>query len=253
MGIKKFGRLLLETNDLDPIYVMLHNSGMPLDQKKRWLLAYSCYYNAGVASFCSEGQDRFYKRLRNGHIKKWPRGSERRHFRGHTSDHVTTWLPSEYPLPEDAVNFLIGSKGNRTFKDVTSRVKQWKFFGPWIAFKWADLIDRVLHIDVDFSGCELDFYDSPKKGAELYAAMQGNGWTPNEVIDHLIEHFSKYEAPPFYDRPIGVQEVETILCKWHSHTKGHYHIGKDIHEIGDGLVGWGDCSESLIKHLPKKP
>lgn len=252
LSVLKFGKIMLETNDLDPIYVMLHASKMPRDQLKRWILAYVCYYNAGVATFCSEvtGAE-FWARLRKGHEDKWPRGAERRHFRGGTSDYVTSWLPKTYETPEEAIDFLVGKKSERKFSQVIARVKTWKYFGPWVAFKIADLIDRVLGYPVDFSDCRLDIYDTPKKGAELVIKLYGKDSDMNGVIDRLEKHFSTFQAPPFYDRPINVQEIETILCKFHSHSHGHYPVGKDTKEIAEGLHGWGKLAKSLIKHLPK--
>lgn len=253
LSVLKFGKVMLETNDLDPIYVMLHASGMPKDQLKRWILAYVCYYNAGVASFCSEvSGDKFWARLRKGHDDKWPRGAERRHFRGGTSDYVTSWLPKTYATPEEAIDFLVGKKSERKFSQVIARVKTWKYFGPWVAFKIADLIDRVLGYPVDFSDCRLDIYDTPKKGAELVIKLYNKDSDMNGVIDRLEKHFSAFKAPPFYDRPVNVQEIETILCKFHSHTHGHYPVGKDTKEIAEGLEGWGKLAKSLIKHLPEK-
>lgn len=131
MSVLKFGRLLIETNDLDPIYVMLHEANLSRDTLKAWCLAYSCFYHAGVASKCAEDPDKFWENLRKGHDEMWPRGSERRHFRGHTSEHVTTWLGQEYATPVDAVNFLVGPKGERKFTDISTRVRSWKYFGPW--------------------------------------------------------------------------------------------------------------------------
>ena len=41
-----------------------------------------------------------------------------------------------------------------------------------------------------------------------------------------------------YERPVGLQEVETILCKWKSHMNGHYPLNNDIMEIRHGLKDW---------------
>lgn len=248
----QFGELLIKMKDLDPIYDMMYSAGMDLDFKKRWMLAYSCFYHAGVAAYIAEDPKRFWKRLRKGHDDKWPRGSERRHFRGGTSDFVTNWLPQNFKSPEAAIDFIIGPNKERTFQTVSKRVQSWKYFGSWIAFKMADLVDRVLLIDVDFSDCHLDLYDSPKQGAEMIAAYMG---TPDIAMDKLVskmeKRFSHLKAGPDYKRPIGVQEVETVFCKWKSHCSGHYPPGKDIMEIREGLEGWGDTAHHLELHLPK--
>jgi hypothetical protein len=70
------------------------------------------------------------------------------------------------------------------------------------------------------------------------------------VVPILERKFSSFTAPPRYDRPVGVQECETILCKWHSHLNGHYPVGKDSREILEHLRGWGNLAESLQKYVP---
>jgi hypothetical protein len=243
MDIMEFSSQLIHTKDLDPIYNMMHNSGVDLSTKKRWVLAYSCFYNAGVASFISEDPKRFWKRLRKGHELKWPRGAERRHFRGGTSDYVTEWLPKNFGTPEEAMDFLIGEDEGRTFKAVSGRVKKWKYFGDWIAFKMADLIERVVGHHVDFSDCDMGIYDAPKQGAALVAQFYGRPeMSVGKVIRVLNNKLSHFPAPPTGDRQVNVQEIETCLCKWKSHTNGHYAIGKDTHEIREGLEGWGDLA-----------
>lgn len=251
LSVTQFGKKMLEVNDLDPIYVMLVDSKMPKDQLKRWILAYVCFYHAGVATYCSSATgQKFWERLRKGHDEKWPRGAERRHFRGGTSDYVTSWLPKTYDTPEEAIDFLVGPKKSRKFSEVIARVKTWKYFGPWVAFKIADLIDRVLGVPIDFSDCHLDIYQTPKQGAELVIKLYGKDADMDGVIDRLERVFKNHKAPPFYDRAVNVQEVETILCKWKSHTNGHYPIGKDTHEIREGLKDWGKAANALIKYLP---
>ena len=251
MHVLSFGRLLITTNDLDPIYVLLHKSGMDRSQLAAWCLAYSCYYHAGVASKCAEDPARFWANLRLGHEEKWPRGSERRHFRGGTSDYVTRWLAETYKTPLDAVRYLVGQKNSRTFRQVSERVQTWKYFGGWIAFKWADLIDRVMGVPVDFSDCQLGIYETPRRGAELVMSMYNRHDSVEAVFSDLERRFQDLEAPPFNDRKINVQEVETVLCKWKSHLGGHYRPGKDSVEIYHGLRGWGDLAESLRPHVPR--
>jgi hypothetical protein len=254
MKVLDFSSELISSQDLDPIYNMLYASGMPMATKKRWVLAYSCYYHAGVASYCAEDRSKFYKRLREGHDKKFPRGAERRHFRGGTSDYVTSWLKKTYPVPEEAVNYLIGDEPDPTFKSVTDRVKTWKYYGPWIAFKWADLLERVIQVPVDFSDCHLDIYEAPKQGAELVALSLGKpDMSVKQVVRYLEKKLSGFNAPPDNVRAVNVQEIETCLCKWKSHCNGHYPIGKDTHEIGEGLEGWGDLASHLKAYLPTMP
>jgi hypothetical protein len=58
---------------------------------------------------------------------------------------------------------------------------------------------------------------------------------------------------------VNVQEIETIFCKYKSYVKGHYHVGKDIHEIREALIYTQKYSKrtglanALLKAMPEKP
>ena len=73
------------------------------------------------------------------------------------------------------------------------------------------------------------------------------------VVKYLTEQFADLEAPPYYDRPIGLQEVETVLCKWKSHLNGHYPLYNDIDDINEGLEPWRAISETADKFANAMP
>jgi hypothetical protein len=66
----------------------------------------------------------------------------------------------------------------------------------------------------------------------------------------LTEAFAGFSAPPRHDRPVGVQEVETCLCKYKSYVNGHYPIGKDSRELRHALTGWGSKADQLRAFVP---
>lgn len=241
LDLHSFGQGLLETEDLDPIYTMLWRAGLPAGLLSRWCLAYWCFYHAGVASRIAEAHD-FYAAMQRAHDEKWPRGTERRHFRGRTSATAVAFLRSRYSEPTDAVHAVT----RPTFREVSEAVRAWPGFGPWIAFKVADMLERVLAAPVSFEDSVLAIYEEPAAGARLYSPHE----TLESVVALLCADFAMYKAPPRFDRPVGVQEVETILCKWKSHVGGHYEIGKDTREVRHALHGWGDLAHSLAAHLP---
>ena len=152
-----------------------------------------------------------------------------------------------------------------SFEQVTKAVKEHTLFGPWIAFKIADMVDRVLGIPVDFEQAHVFMFKDPTKAAimlwryKLYAGDQSylkvqpkdQGAAIKEVVDYLTKQFSDLKAPPLYDRPIGLQEVETVLCKWKSHMNGHYPLNNDIDEINEGLEGWGDAALEFGSMMPE--
>ena len=261
MGIVEFGEALLRTGDLDPIYIMLHHSGFPMDQKYRWCVAYWCYYSAGVASAASELKAaRFWQYLQTG-IPLFPRGRERRHFRGFRAEGALEALRRLYPQPEVFIEYLktgqrcqyghvgsilrppAGGKASLTLSDVLKRVQEHTQFGPWIAFKVADMMERVLSIPVDFSSCDLlGLYEEPRAGAELAAKALG---APEAAaaLQEVIRQFQNFKAPPSEDRAFNIAEAETVLCKWKAHLNGHYPVGQDTREIRHALYGW-ECKSA---------
>jgi hypothetical protein len=255
LGIYKFGKALLDSGDLDPIYIMLHEADLPERLVQRWLLAYWWFYHAGVASrLARERGEGFYGlALRLAQTPGTPRGTERRHFRGQACLKSIQWFQKHYERPEQAVDAVAGCN---TVQEVVAFVQEdWPLFGPWIGFKIADMLDRVLGIPIKFSGSDLKMYDTPTKGAKILCKRKG--WDFGElgvpgVVRHLLVMFSKFKAPPDYQRSLNAQEIETILCKWKSHLGGHYPLGKDTREIRHALKGWGPLARRLRKHLPKE-
>lgn len=248
----QFGRDLLETADLDPLYVMLAASDLDRKVLGRFLLAYGMYYHAGVACHIATTRD-FWQTAWN-HIAKAPRGTERRHFRGKLAETSIKgmWAMGE---PEVALEVIYpqmvgGSTFPLPFGMVFNRTQTLPGFGPWIAFKMADIGDRSGYARVDFAACELAIYKDPVKGAALWRYGDQEATIQKHEVREVCEEIrlavgETRMAPPLYDRPINIQEVETILCKFKSHYNGHYPVGKDTREILHGLKGWGALADML--------
>src|SRR5687768_1451112 len=236
----------------------MEHDGWDLPSMMRWLVAYWCFYHAGVACHLSELEGKaFWQGMlvaANNTIPaptggRWPRGSERRHFRGEAAIKAVRKLQADYAKPEHVVGVLIGEEGDRSFSSITNRAKQLPLFGPWIAFKIADMVDRVLGFQVaGFDQAAVFMFADPTKAAlRLWALKAGLPETARpkdpdkaiqQVVEYLTEHFQDFQAPPRGDRPVGLQEVETVLCKWKSHMNGHYPLYNDIHEIHEGVKPW---------------
>lgn len=255
LDIEPFGRHLITSGDLDPVYIALAGALKERPNTlKRWLVAYWCTYNCGVSSFLSEASGRyFWKTLEtiaaNEKLSplglRWERGKERRHWRGKAALDCVTDLKGKYTDPEDMVDFILAAAPS--YKGVTERVKQHVLFGPWIAFKAADMIERVLGTHIDFTTNDVFMFKDPAMAAQMLWELRKvdekqvgvDAW----AVQYLIETFKDLKAPPHYDRSIQLQEVETVLCKWKSHQKGHYPLDNDIHEINNSLDNWSPHSD----------
>lgn len=281
MNIIEFGDALLRTGDLDPVYTAISKAKLDQHTLHRLSLAYWCLYHLGAASRLAEIKQpaKFWATLREAAVNeglRWPRGSERRHFRAAIAVTSVNSLISKYKTPSDAVAGFIGPvQFAPTYASVAAAVQSHHGFGPWIAFKVADMSERVLGCATDFTDCHLGIYKDPRQGAavgllewsphdeareyEGRCGLDAKPWdypiTDAELkltVDHYIQLWRKKraKAPPTGDRLVNVQEIETIFCKYKSHLKGHYPMGKDTREIAHGLTGWGDLAQQLKKGLP---
>jgi hypothetical protein len=257
-----FGEALIETEDLDPVYCALVRVGLvqPRRQLERLLLAYFCFYHLGAAAYISEFEGpEFWTVMTTAaenqippacvfggpSFDRWPRGAERRHFRGAKCVEAVSRL-AEYP-PEYFVQSLVGAIGGGTsLETVMVWVQQRPLFGPWIAFKVADVLERVFKAPIIFPKDLTLMYKEPRAALDLLDIPA------EEANAKLLKHFGRIKAPPRYERGCNIQEVETICCKWKSSLGGHYPIGKDIHELRKGLVGWGKTAERLLQVMPRE-
>jgi hypothetical protein len=251
--IFRFGERLIDTKDLDPVYVAIWGAKLESCQLSRLLLAYWCFYHLGAAAYISEFEARdFWSMMARAAVNEefWcPRGAERRHFRGPKCVTAVKWLEAHSPAgrPDELLDALITGRviGRERPQALTvmTRIQYWPMFGPWIAFKAADMIDRLI-LPVEFNGDFVWLYAEPRAGLDLLPAE------PQEATNILLQHFRKFTAPPQYERRCGIQEVETILCKFKSYVNGHYYIGKDIKEMRAGLAGWGRTADRLLAAAP---
>ena len=278
LNIEVFGRHLIETGDLDPIYIALVRAREAGDfdegQLRRWLLAYTMFYHAGVASYLSDFEgseffDRAFVAAENVEPAppggRWPRGHERRHYRANVALSSIHDLRRRYGTrPEGFWDHVGVGGGPRTLAWVSKRTQDHVGYGPWMGFKVADLLDRVLRLEVAFDEAAVYMFKDPEKAALLlWEQRQGCNYPSNarpkreailrSVTQYLIKTFGDLTAPPFDDRPINIQEVETVLCKWKSHINGHYPLFNDIDEIRTGLAPWADvtgAAQVFLNHMP---
>jgi hypothetical protein len=259
LSIFEFGSKLLETEDLDPVYVTLWKSDLKKAQLDRLILAYSCFYHLGAAAKISEfSGGKFWGVLKEAALNKelkWPRGSERRHFRGKAATDSVKNLADNWGKPEDVVEYWWGRGDATSLAEFSLRVREVRNFGPWIAFKLADIGERLGH-PISFEDCNLQIYDEPRKGAALYLYNNQDHKITKEDLSFVIEKlevkFREFKAPPRYERKVNVQEVESILCKYKSYYNGHYKVGEDILHIRQHLAGWGSTAALLLKNMPKE-
>lgn len=262
LSIVDFGKLLLKSGDLDPVYILLKQTEFTPDQLKRWLIAYWCYYDVGVATYLSEftGHSFWDKMLEAAKNEtsppiggRWKRGKERRHARGAQGLRMVSDLSRLYGgNPEQMVDYIVG--GAPSYEETSKRIMSHAQFGPWISFKICDMIDRVLGVKIDFTNAAVFMFADPKKAAVMFwRESQGFGENVKpkdenlvieQVVEYLAAQFTGFKAPPLSDRAVDLQEIETVLCKWKSHRNKHYPPLNDLIEIADSLRPWVEAENA---------
>lgn len=261
----EWGRKLILTNDHDPLYVGLTQWDVKGSRLRRFMLAYWCCYSVGASWYISQKSgSRFWDQLMVAAANlepspiggRWPRAHERRHWRGQKCVDSVIALQDRFKHPEEAV---VSLENLRTLNQVEKSVGSWPQFGPWIAFKAADMLERVLGVPVEFPEELITLYKDPREGAEMMANLTPEfdpGWpdTPQGVVEMLLDAYAGTMAPGFKGetaRLCNIQEVETVLCKWKSARKGHYFIGKDTRDHRAELTQWG--AQDLLAVYPTTP
>lgn len=250
VSVSYFTDEIIGCEDLDPVYCALTDANLPDDVLKPLLLAYWCYYSVGTACRIVEpGPDKFYDMMWRAHHEKWPHGFERRYFYGDMAHNTIKHL-EEFGSPEAVVDHMTA---HDEFNKINQAVMSHYGFGSWMGWKIADMSERVLCYDVDFSQCNLGIYRDPVMGAALllYGEITDD-IEPDDLkfcCDVLDVQFKHHKAPPFYDRSFNVQEGETILCKYKAYFKGEYYLGKDILEVGEGLEMAHHLGCDLAQHI----
>ena len=252
LPVLEFAKQLIDSRDLDPLYVILYRSQMEKEKLARWLVAYWCYYHAGLCCWIVDQKDywRVMEKVAEG---DYPRGTERRHFRGELAVNGVSHLRKCFGSAGKVLEYLCLET---EAKGVKNKVESFYGFGLWIAWKVPDMIDRLGIQPITFYQTDLGWmFSASIKGAKLVATEELGGEQPT-LIDtlisshrYLIKYLSSRSAPPLFDRGIGVQETETIFCKWKSHMNGHYPVGKDSIEIRHSLLRYARSrtAQSLLR------
>jgi hypothetical protein len=270
LSVEDFGRHLLTTGDLDPVYVALNKLNLPRPKLARWLTAYWSFYHCGFASYAADHEN-FWGVMLQAAVNevpapdgnRWPRSAERRHARGEAGIRMVTSLQVQFHNPEVFLDYLTMYPEKLNVATVMQRASEQYLFGRWIAFKIADMIDGVLRIPVAQDDINLLMYETPRKSIlhnwrrtfnfpdeaqprDMDALVaEANAWLADKLSDCTIPH-KPGEKPDLF-------ALETVWCKHESHMNGHYPKYKDIVEIAAGVPGWGDLAQEFARHLPHAP
>src|SRR3990167_8512236 len=200
-SIYQFGKELISTLDLDPVYVTLHHAQLSRKTLEKWLLAYWCFYHVGTASFISSREDcKYWEAFRDAADSKlFPRSSERRHFRGLQAKRSVAYLE------EQGIDRLFHSfQGEMTVEEEMEIVQRWVGFGPWIAFKVADMLETLGLVKVRFNEGAMFLFDSPREGAERlwreHCETEPEEKAGTWAVERILNQLGTTLAPPSSQR-----------------------------------------------------
>ena len=160
-GIITFGEAMLGQNAIDPAYEAIHAARLPLDQQKRLLVVYCLFYHLGSAAYLSQLEGAEFWRIVEVAARnqtppsatdsalpdgRWPRVPDRRFFRGRKCVAAVQELARKFPRPEDLIDWLIAPEPDTDVLSasvVIKRAEEFKLWGPWAAWKMADLIETL--------------------------------------------------------------------------------------------------------------
>ena len=237
-----FGREMIRARDLDAAICVLWEAQLDTDLLYRWLLARWCFCHSGTASWICQIPKLYWQRMQEAaSSSNYPRGGDRRHFRGKAAYNSVQFLMSK------GIDGLFKPllKGGSVLQ-VTSYVKQWVGFGPWAAFDVADTIELLGIANVDCSLLYQCMYRSPEEAATLVWKLEGRpklGETQRVqwALSRILAELGDLKSPPRLHRNINYQEAETVLCRWKSFLSGSYYIGEDIQHCRDELLAFARC------------
>jgi len=238
----RFGRHLVSSRDIDPLYPVLHDihrtQGMEPQQALWHSFLYVAWYHlpsAMAAYECSPLPGRWLVRHLDA---SWPTGIERRNNRGgRVADHIRSFL--EATRRTQLWDWFSDGLDMESFTP-EGRIQNWRILnerlqtihgnGRWAAYKHLEVLRRVHNFPVWAPDMGNQFSSGPREGlAMLYGDIEGQTSRVIAKLDRQGVDLQRRLAK--HGLVVDIEELETILCNWKSLVKGKYYVGHDIDEL----------------------
>lgn len=229
------------TGDSDPVYWAIARAKGDIAFGPQWAtrfcVAMLAYYHTGVAFQAAEisNGDEFWNYLTEG-FAKFPRGSERRHFRGANGAVALATMRNWAPDPHD---FFTKFTSDRTdYWMIRNKCEKHLIqFGPYFQLKVCDYMDRCLDLPIaSFAGLNKNLPTEPSRALEVMFP----GVHPTDSFLTLCKRIDSacIVAAPDFKRAAGPAEVETSLCGWKTTKFSGNWMGADIADKRAALTGF---------------
>jgi hypothetical protein len=248
-----FSRVLVETGEIDPSYVMLcglrQQPNFGDEWVKRFCVAYLLFYHTGTAARAAEREGAaFWRQLESDWHDTTSRGTERRHFRGAKAWETLQFCSRAFDRSPELMFDAPREFG--TYKGFHTAAKRVPQFGDYFIWKWNDFSTCVFDDQRDMAGCEKFLPSVPREGLQRF--WPDRPW--RESFDYLTDLVrdipEQFRFPS--RRACGAQEAETIACS----LKGYVldspptDIGHDIEEKQTQLKRVFGVYNPFARYLP---
>lgn len=232
----KFSRLQKESLDVDPAYPIL--SYLQKDLSPEEAILHTLYY---VAWYNLPSAMQAFRDIGEG--AKLPTGIERRGLR--KPEYMLQHLKSLEGFREvwggyrDWLTYDFGTDPLVNWERLRNNLEQVRFNGRWASYKTAEILMEVNGFPIEAPDMGNDGSSGPVLGLIL---LFNDGERPTHITDPVAKydwmgdriHKSMYQD----GLVIPVNQLETMLCDFHSMYRGHYYNGADIDMIEGQAIQW---------------
>lgn len=243
----------VSSQDIDPVYPVLEQylAGHGPEHQAWTVLCYVAFYNlpAGLqfakeCEYPSELDYGFVVRLAD----QLPKGTERRGFRrpGYLHRHLASVraLAAEHGSVEGWLRLALENTAEANWRVLQINLRRAWGNGRWAAYKTGEILSTVLDYPVRPTDAGHAWSSGPRQGLALfYGPVQGNGPRAVAKLDAQTEELRGRLKDDGV--PLTVEQLETVLCDFHSHQQGRYYVGHDIDQMWKQVTdamnnGWLD-------------
>lgn len=239
MGYFEFGKTMLGYSDHDFSHVAMANAAWTRQETDMVFLAYRFFMHIGTACWIADAGsvEGFWQRL-EAEYDTLPRKIDRHQTRGVSGWRTINQVRAISDDPSKVLDFWYPD--GATYTDVYPKIMAVHDWGKSNAWHNFDMAERTLpqrHLRaVTLREAELYMYDYPWEVLATY--VDENYQTSSAVAARMLAEFDRagVVTPPFGDRPISMQELETVLCRYRKYRKGGYVFGKDKKTVIKNLL-----------------
>lgn len=248
--VAAFAGWQLASTDIDPVYPVLRElqREMSEDEALWFTFVYVAFYNLPSATI-------FYPELLKSlydilpyvprTLFSLPTGVERRGLRGgtnminHLTDLVNIWEANGQSLRTWLTrDFTDDPRANWTALQATLR--DVLFNGRWAAYKTGEILKVVNGFPVEPTDMGMAFSSGPRWGLDLlYGELRGNTPAVLRELDDRADDLLRILRGD-YGLNIAIEQLETVLCDFHSLHEGRYYVGHDIDQMQEQILAAGD-------------